>query len=586
VSTRIDELVRYELELGGGLTNDAQEAARAIRGLGQAAQSSGREFDAMERGAGKIASMLGGPFADLGDVVLDLGPALEGASGAIGLVGTVAAGSALALTAVVIGSKALADAAVAARDRLVDAGLAAEIPAASLESLDHYQRSQRDLQASLDLLVVRLGGPVAEALSEATYATIGLGDAFAAVSQKTSPLYAGLSELGSALSWLSPARIEFELLAAAAGYFADAGKQAAAAVNADNGLGSFLRKESETRIDGLSERMAAKEEQIRLEKAAAAAAASARKQAEAEAMAENQRRMREALAANERSLEQDRAAAAEMRDSSPWTSLPMDMSRLALDGGKVFADHIISAMAVNFPAIIEDAFAPALEAVKRAASEAMAARVQTVTQFAALSDDLSTALGQLGQMLPGMLGAVASFASVVVDAERVHQVSVSLVEQLGNWIRDFPDLTVTMMTEMLPEITGAIAKLPLALIQAAIEFPAALIRSIPGMITGILRELGDALNPFNDSTGGVSNGRFAASPGALAGGRGGPAPSRAVTTQARQIGRAESARGMRARSGGSVGEIHVHGVTDARQFAGELRRTLGEWQLGDSLGAY
>jgi hypothetical protein len=117
----------------------------------------------------KVAELAGGPYARLGQVVFDLIPNANKASATLGRV-AVAAGAigaaVVGVTAVATGLVKLANSAVAARDRLIEAGHAAEIPTQAIESLRAYEAATGELRTQWDLLVVTLGGDAAAVLTD------------------------------------------------------------------------------------------------------------------------------------------------------------------------------------------------------------------------------------------------------------------------------------------------------------------------------------------------------------------------------------------------------------------------------------
>lgn len=129
--------------------------------------------------AKQIGAFLGGPFAKVSQVVTELVPKASAASSAMGgiaLAGGAAAATAVGLATLAMAMVRVADAALLARDRLIEAGKGAEIPASARDSLDRYKGATKDLRTEWDLLVVSMGantsGPLSQALG---ILSIGMG---------------------------------------------------------------------------------------------------------------------------------------------------------------------------------------------------------------------------------------------------------------------------------------------------------------------------------------------------------------------------------------------------------------------------
>lgn len=171
----------------------AREAARAqeraAREATRAAELAAKEQTQGWVGVGKkVSELAGGPFSQLGQVVFELIPNAGKATTALGSVAV--AGAAVAATAVGIAAVGivvvkLANAAVDARDRLIEAGLAAEIPAEARASIDEYVGATVDLRNEWDLLIVSLGAGVSGPLADVvTVLSAGL-EAFRYVRDET-----------------------------------------------------------------------------------------------------------------------------------------------------------------------------------------------------------------------------------------------------------------------------------------------------------------------------------------------------------------------------------------------------------------
>ena len=138
---------------------DSQRAAR------QMAKDFEKGIDSIKGSAEKLAGMIGGPVGDVADLALDLGEKMSNTAGAIGAAGAAAGVTAAAVAAVGVSFVSLSNAAIAARDRLEEAGLAAELPDAALQSLADYEAATSDLSVAMDRFTVLVGAQTAEALA-------------------------------------------------------------------------------------------------------------------------------------------------------------------------------------------------------------------------------------------------------------------------------------------------------------------------------------------------------------------------------------------------------------------------------------
>lgn len=163
-----------------------RELRSAEDGAGQSASKIGKALggigDVVEKGLKKLGP-LGGEVAD---VLFDFGaPLAEAAMGVgevtagMGTMGVLATGAGaavlgvgIAVAAVAVGAGvalagmvALTEGAIAARDRLEEAGQAARIPPEASAALDQYQGATARLWQEVDVLTVQLGGALAPALT-------------------------------------------------------------------------------------------------------------------------------------------------------------------------------------------------------------------------------------------------------------------------------------------------------------------------------------------------------------------------------------------------------------------------------------
>lgn len=213
-------IVEYVLRMSGNLPAESKEAARNIAEMERASDKAKGAVEKLGQLGGGAVGELTAAFADATDV-------LDGMGAAMGGVGLAAGVGAVAVAGLAIGAHALADAALAATDRLTEQGLAAMIPAESMASVEAYRQASTDLRTELDLLTVTIGSGVAGALSEAALAAIGAVDALEELGASASAIIDPLSSVGYALSWLSPVRWELAAAELVMGKLADRGQDVA-----------------------------------------------------------------------------------------------------------------------------------------------------------------------------------------------------------------------------------------------------------------------------------------------------------------------------------------------------------------------
>lgn len=166
--------------LSDAARKEAAEIADALdKGIRSGADAVSRSVDHLSTrfsGFGGVAEKalkkLGGTGNEVADVLFDFAiPIAEMATG-FGAAGVAAAGLGAAVVGVGVAAGVTAaavygitNAAVEARDRLTDQGLAAEIPADAQRSLAVYESSLASLRTEVDLLVVSLGGELSGELA-------------------------------------------------------------------------------------------------------------------------------------------------------------------------------------------------------------------------------------------------------------------------------------------------------------------------------------------------------------------------------------------------------------------------------------
>jgi hypothetical protein len=241
-----------------------------------------RGLDGIKGIAEKSAGMLGGVFGDLGNIVFDVGGKLSVAGGAVGAVGIAAGGAVAGVIALGMASKALADSAIEARDRLTEQGLAAMLPSDALASLQDYEEANKDLRREVDLLTVAIGSEFAPALTDAAHATVGLIDALGSVASGAKAVYDAFEPIRSVTSWIDPTAWEMWALNKAYGALVDQGEEHVAQTKEEVKAVVSLQDQEKARIAAMVEHGKA-ETEFEKKKEAAGKAGIARAKAVADA---------------------------------------------------------------------------------------------------------------------------------------------------------------------------------------------------------------------------------------------------------------------------------------------------------------
>jgi hypothetical protein len=187
-----------------GLTNkvkqEAEAQAKAMeRTASEMARANATAAKAADQAWGKagsaikgVLSQIGGTAAQIGNLVFEIGGHAAGAAGAVGL-------GAAAVGALGLAVKGVADEALAARDRLIETGRAAEISPEALASLDFYAARMADLRAEADGLKVALGSEVAATITGAADVATDAAASFSGWNDEISLANQGMSLLNAVL---------------------------------------------------------------------------------------------------------------------------------------------------------------------------------------------------------------------------------------------------------------------------------------------------------------------------------------------------------------------------------------------------
>lgn len=160
--------------IGKNMRSVEKDSTDAAKSIGSNFQSN---FGKISGSAAAMSGVVGGTFAQVVGVansaIRPLGE-MAAAFGPIGVAVAGLAGGAVAMGGLLAATKGVVDAAVEARDRLTEAGLASQIPAESIRSLRDYETTTSELREELDLLTVTVGGALADDLAILVHTTAEL----------------------------------------------------------------------------------------------------------------------------------------------------------------------------------------------------------------------------------------------------------------------------------------------------------------------------------------------------------------------------------------------------------------------------
>lgn len=178
-------------------------AAQVAAGIKKSGEDTAKAWGEIGK---KLASMAGGPFAQIGELVGGIGPAASSASAGmsgIAVAGGAVAGVAVGIAAVTAAAFKLAGAAAEAEQRLEAAGRAAEIPPLARQGIEDYTAATADLSLAWDRFVATVGGAtgsvLAPVLTWVTEATEGYVDLIAEVYNAESAFEAFTTAAGAGI---------------------------------------------------------------------------------------------------------------------------------------------------------------------------------------------------------------------------------------------------------------------------------------------------------------------------------------------------------------------------------------------------
>lgn len=590
---------------------ETRDATR--RHMASAAGHVGASTDAMSGAVERAASLMGGAFGDVADIVLDLGGRMGGLVGPVGAVAAGVAGLAYA-------SLQAASYADEAAGRLEDLGLAAQLPADARQSVDDYREATASLRIETDQLAVQMAGPLLDALTNVSNMLTGMigtagrvGDAFSglgtvvdrvksvAENEMVADVGGGIANgvLTGLTGGLAKPLLDYIVKPAIEQVvelgdtqaevnannvaIAEMGKkyadQAAQAFADANGVAADAKRAAD------AARAAEKEHAEALRESAKAAAekkkeleelAKAQLEAELYLRRELQRRQQDDAALTDRLAAGEATFAANTATVGATSAGLSDLSGL-VDG---LGPQIGIAAAKGMLPILTGGGAGALGAI--GAAGPVGAALVAVTQIPSVIEGIDNTLDELTDTFRNLPDALRT----------------ALGETLPDILRDLPDLVGAVLdllvdlplilAEVLPEIlTELIAAIPSILARAIETLPAMLATVFYELPKAFAMAIADALNPFSSGPDGDRNilgTNLTARGGRRVFGWDLPEFSRG-TSEITRTGLAvvhrgeEIRRAGEGRSGGggrlaSAPVIHVYG-SDPREVVRQLREILG-----------
>lgn len=459
------ELVEWTLEVdASGAVQGLESAADRAKRLASEAARVDRGFDSIGKGGQKLAAMLGGPFADLGDIVFDLGEAAHGSAGAIGVMGGAALGAVVGVAALTYAGVQLAASADEAAKRLEEAGLAALIPPESQASVDRYRDATAALRTEADLLTVQLGGPALDAVS-------AMAEMLSGAAVRAGELADMLSSVASALperpAWVDT--LQRVGLGIATGGASEAIRGVSALAESLQVTGRQAGEARRELTELAREDAAAEDTTLRLAKARDEAAKAADRERQAAARLADQ-----TAAATDAVLDQLVTLSGTFRD------VARELPRLMLTPLEQLTASLESVRPLDFSSIdysaTEAAIGSGLSSVRR--------------------DRIASGIGAVAQVAEGGVSGVSSLLAAAGPIGAAISAGINLgpiVDGLGGLVdsvidvvTDLPEILSTLLTEVVPEILGSIPELVTAIIETVGDLPAILIEAIPEIIGSLL----------------------------------------------------------------------------------------------------
>lgn len=427
----------------------------------------GANAEKMSSAVERAASLMGGAFGDVADIAIDLGGKMGGLVGPIGL----AAGAVAGLGYAAVQLAGYAD---EAAKRLEAAGLAAMIPPAAQESLDRYRDGTQTLRNEVDLLAVSLGGPLLDAIGNASFALAGLGDGFDRALAPIGAIQGAIGGVGGGVASTIGGNILAGLTAGGslvAGALSDAIE---GAVASGEQIGEVQRDTAEATAQTVAwvDREAAARravEEARAAETAQAETATRVRRTEVALQAATVEGLSGELDAR-RALQAQRAA-----DAAAEAAYLRQMA--AADDAGALASAQSASAAAGLPALGAG--------VDALGGKIAGAALQGILPMLSGAGGAGSVMG-----LVGAAGPIGAGIAAVVKLPEIVDGLAGTIGGLANMLEDLPDALTTALTETIPDLLAeGIPRIVGAVVEAVASLPGVIVEAVPAIVASLFTML-------------------------------------------------------------------------------------------------
>lgn len=470
------ELVEWLVKINAGdAAAKIDDVAKRAQFLKNEAAKVEKSLDSVGGTGKKVASLLGGPMATLGDVVFELSGHASSAGGAMGALGATAAGAVVGVAALTYAGVQLAASAVEAVKRLEEQGLAGEIPAATRESVEDYERNVQSLRNEVDLATVSIGSGAVEAVANLSAALVGLSRSVGDTVGSVTDLVKRMQDLSTTMLDLMTGSWIGDLLKSAPGELGEMARSGEGVIGMIanwDGAATELNAVLQEQVDK-GEEVAASQEKVKkaydANKAAAKEyAAELRKLAEEEA--------KRAAAARDAALE---AVSASLR-AQALADVGLHVTGARVTGTTEAAAGAQAAVRVTqIPTVVVS------EVAGPTGADVRGTREDRRTATTAAINDTASALGGGVDGVTSLLAAAGPIGAAIGASLNLGSITDSLdglVDGLMSAITDLPSILTRLLSEVVPSILSSLPDLAGALVEAVVQLPAILIAALPEIL--------------------------------------------------------------------------------------------------------
>jgi hypothetical protein len=477
--------ILYTLDVDGNIVESVETIKQKVERLKREAGETDRALDKMGKVGEKSAKMMGGAFGPLAEIIGELGGSIGELSPAIGGAGVAMGAGATAAAAMGYGIVKLGGAAFDATKRLLDMGLAGEIPAASIASMNAYEAATTGLARSWDLFLASFGGPAMQWVADSANFIVGLQTAASNLSTSGVLDTAGeawkrfTTRLGEG-NFDNPLSILGEL-----GVEAGAGASEELAAAAEKHAAA---KELAADMLLVVQSEVAAEKEARAKAATEAAAAAAK--AASEELAAVKKHGEERLKALSDLAKEEADEAARTR-AAMLAAVETDLAKqlAAQERSASMAQTLASAAAQpQAPKGSGSATGGVLE-VGSGLVQAFGPKAAGVVAGAGSAGAASGAIGSLGSA--GPVGAIIAIVAALPDLlDKLISINESLLEMADQW----PDKLKKAMTEGLPKLIAETGPaLAGKIVEAFVQLPFILYEAMPKIILAVFQSIGNSV---------------------------------------------------------------------------------------------